>query len=46
MAQLCIVVPDEMKKDLEKIAQKEERKLSFIVRKVLQDFLDKKKEED
>ena len=40
MAQICVAVPDELKKELEDIAKKEDRKLSYVVRKVLQDYLD------
>jgi predicted transcriptional regulator len=37
-----VVVPIELRQDLEKIAAAEERTLSWIVRKALQEFVEKK----
>ncbi len=39
MAQFSIRIPDEMKEELEKIASKNERSLSFIVKKAIEQYL-------
>ena len=46
MTQLSIRVPDEMKKELEEIAEKDSRSVSFIVKKAIEDYLNQQKEEE
>lgn len=41
MARITIIIPDETKGKLEQIARDEERNLSYIVRKAIQEYLDK-----
>ena len=40
MAQINVRIPDEMKEELDKIAVEEERKVSWVVRKAIQQYLD------
>ena len=40
MAQITVRIPDEDKERLEKIAQEEDRNLSWAVRKAIQHFID------
>ena len=46
MTQLSIRVPDEMKKELEEIAEKDSRSVSFIVKKAIEDYLNQQKGEE
>ena len=41
MARITIIIPDETKVQLEQIAQDEDRNLSYVVRKAIQEYLDK-----
>ena len=41
MARITIIIPDETKNKLEQIAQDEDRNLSYVVRKAIQEYLDK-----
>lgn len=40
MARIGIIIPDEMRDQLEEIAQEQDRNLSWIVRKALQQYID------
>ena len=39
MAQITVRIPDEDRDKLEQIAQKEDRKISYIVRRAIQEYL-------
>ena len=39
-AQLSIRVPDEMKEQLEKVAEQDDRSVAFVVKKAIQNYLD------
>ena len=41
MAQITVRIPDEDRDKLEQIAQEEDRKISYIVRIDIQEYLDK-----
>lgn len=40
MAQITVRIPDEDRDKLEQIAQEKDRKISYIVRKAIQQYLD------
>ena len=40
MARIGVIIPDDMKEALDKIAAEEERNISYVVRKAIQEFLD------
>lgn len=42
MVRITILLPEENKEALEQIAQEEERNLSWVVRKAIQQYLDSK----
>lgn len=42
MARITVIIPDEMKTAIDKIAKEEDRNLSWVVRKAIQDYLDRK----
>ena len=47
MAKICVILPDEMKEEIDKVAKEQDRNLSWIVRKAIEEYLaaqDKKKE--
>lgn len=44
MVRITIMLPEENKEALEQIAQEEERNLSWVVRKAIQQYLDGKVE--
>lgn len=46
MAKITVIIPDEMKQGLDDIAIKEERNLSWVVRKAIQEYLDKQNKEN
>lgn len=46
MAKITVIIPDEMKEGLDKTAVKEERNLSWVVRKAIQEYLDKQSKEN
>lgn len=46
MIKLNVLIPEEDKIALEKIAQEEERNLSWVTRKAIQEYLEKHKEEE
>lgn len=39
MARIGVIIPDEMKKALDQIAEEEERNISYVVRKAIQEYL-------
>lgn len=41
MAKITVIIPDEMKEKIEQIATQEERNISWVVRKSIQEYLDK-----
>ena len=41
MAQITVRIPDEDRNKLEQIAKEEDRKISYIVRKAIREYLDK-----
>lgn len=46
MVKLNVMIPEEDKRALEKIAQEEERNLSWTVRKAIQEYLENRKEKE
>lgn len=47
MAKICVILPDEMKEEVDKVAKEQDRNLSWIVRKAIEAYLaaqDKKEE--
>lgn len=47
MAKICVILPDEMKEEIDKVAKEQDRNLSWIVRKAIEKYLaaqDKKEE--
>lgn len=46
MAQITVRIPDEDRDKLEQIAQEEDRKISYIVRRAIQEYLDKQSKEN
>ena len=47
MAKICVILPDEMKEEIDKVAKEQDRNLSWIVRKAIEEYLaaqDKNKE--
>lgn len=47
MAKICVILPDEMKEEVDKVAKEQDRNLSWIVRKAIEEYLaaqDKKEE--
>ena len=47
MAKICVILPDEMKEEVDKVAKEQDRNLSWIVRKAIEEYLaaqDKDKE--
>lgn len=44
MVRITILLPEENKEALEQIAQEEERNLSWVVRKAIQQYLDGKED--
>jgi predicted transcriptional regulator len=46
MAKISIILPDEDKNLIEKIAKSQERNLSWVVRKAIQDYIKKNSEEE
>lgn len=45
MAKICVIIPDDMKEDIDMAAAEQDRKLSWVVRKALEEYLQKVKEE-
>lgn len=41
MAKITVIIPDEMKEKIEQIATQEERNISWVVRKSIQEYLDR-----
>ena len=41
MAKICVILPDETKEEIEKIAKEQERNLSWVVRKAIEEYLSK-----
>ena len=39
MAKICVILPDEMKEEVDRIAKKQDRNLSWIVRKAIEEYL-------
>ena len=39
MAKICVILPDEMKEEIDRIAKKQDRNLSWIVRKAIEEYL-------
>lgn len=46
MARLSVIIPDEMKIKLDSIAEKQDRNLSYVVRKVLENYISKSEASD
>jgi predicted transcriptional regulator len=47
MAKICVILPDEVKEEIDKVAKEQDRNLSWIVRKAIEEYLaaqDKKEE--
>lgn len=41
MAKICVILPDEMKEEIDKVAKEQERNLSWVVRKAIEEYLSK-----
>ena len=39
MAKICVILPDEMKEEIDRIAKEQDRNLSWIVRKAIEEYL-------
>lgn len=39
MAKICVIIPDDMKEQIEKVAAEQERNLSWVVRKSLENYI-------
>ena len=39
MAKICVILPDEMKEEVDKVAKEQDRNLSWIVRKAIEEYL-------
>lgn len=39
MVKICVIIPDDMKEKIDKIAAEQERNLSWVVRKAIEEYL-------
>ena len=39
MARISVIIPDDMKEQIDKVAAEQERNLSWVVRKALEDYI-------
>lgn len=46
MARITVIIPDEMKEAIDKKAELEDRNLSWVVRKAIQEYLDKENKKE
>ena len=46
MVKLNVMIPEEDKIELERIAQEEERNISWVTRKAIQEYIENHKEEE
>lgn len=37
---ICVIIPQEMKDDLDQICKNEERNLSWVIRRAIQDYIE------
>ena len=46
MVRITVMLPEEHKSAMEEIAQREDRNLSWVARKAIQEYIEKHKEEE
>jgi predicted transcriptional regulator len=39
MAKICVILPDEVKEEIDKVAKEQDRNLSWVVRKAIEEYL-------
>ena len=39
MAKICVIIPDDMKEKIDKVAENQERNLSWVVRKAIENYI-------
>ena len=44
MAKICVILPDDMKEDIDRVAKEQDRNLSWVVRKAIEEYLSKQEE--
>lgn len=44
MARINIIVPDELRQEIEKVAAEQDRNISWVVRKAIEEYLKKQEE--
>ena len=44
MARINIIVPDELRQEVEKVAAEQDRNISWVVRKAIEEYLKKQEE--
>lgn len=46
MAKISVIIPDEMKAEVEKIAAAQERNISWVIRKAVEQYLEETREKE